>query len=352
MGGRRKTKEKCAGYLRRPLSARGLKISCPTSVTARTPVTPVSGPSVETVPAGEVALPQNLRAQHDPSPSPVPPRDRERYGDESAIHIYLREIGQVPLLTPSEEIVLAARIKRGDQNARDQMIRANLRLVVKIAHDYDGLGLPLLDMINEGNIGLIKGVERFDPAKGGKLSTYASWWIKQSIKRGIANQGKTIRLPLHLVDKIGRMKRIALHLQEVLGREPTDGEIAEQLGISRERVTALRNSCVRPTSLDAPITEGESGTFGDLVQDDQAEDPYERLEEKTQGVMVDELVDHLPDRERAIVRERFGLAGRHPRTLEEIGQELGVTRERIRQIQNLALKRLRRMIEKLERKPA
>ncbi len=323
---------------------------------------PASGPPVNGVhPTGGIAAAgsggdaqvQGLLDSHrNAGSSPDPSPDRGRYGTESAIRIYLREIGQVALLKPSEEVALAARIKRGDQKARDHMIQANLRLVVKIAHDYDGLGLPLLDLINEGNIGLMKGVERFDPTKGGKLSTYASWWIKQFIRRGIANQSKTIRLPLHLVDKIGRMKRIALHLQEVLGREPTDQEIAEDLGISRERVTALRNSCVRPASLDAPLVEGESGTLGDLVQDDQAEDPYEHLEEKTQGVMVDELVERLPARERAIVQERFGLAGRRPRTLEEIGQELGVTRERIRQIQKLALKHLRRMIEKLERKPA
>src|SRR5579863_1963104 len=159
---------------------------------------------------------------------------------DTGIKIYLREIGQVPLLTSQEETDLAARIKKGDREARALMIKANLRLVVKIAHDYVNLGLPLLDLVSEGNIGLMKAVERFDPAKGGKLSTYAAWWIKQSIKRALANQSKTIRLPVHLVDKISKMRRAAMKLQEILGREPTDEELAEELGISTSRVTQMR----------------------------------------------------------------------------------------------------------------
>src|SRR5690348_17217600 len=158
-------------------------------------------------------------------------RERSSYDGDTAIKLYLREIGQVKLLTPQEEIDLAARIKKGDKKAREQMIKANLRLVVKIARDYEGIGLPLLDLISEGNIGLMKAVERFDPAKGGKLSTYGSWWIKQSIKRALANQSKTIRLPVHLVDKISKMRRTAMRLQEEFGREPTDEELGEELGI-------------------------------------------------------------------------------------------------------------------------
>src|SRR5437867_1743833 len=180
-------------------------------------------------------------------------KDRGSYDGDTAIKLYLREIGQVKLLTPQEEIELAARIRRGDKKAREQMIKANLRLVVKIAHDYEGLGLPLLDLINEGNIGLMKAVERFDPAKGGKLSTYGSWWIKQSIKRALANQSKTIRLPVHLVDKISKMRRTAMKLQEVLGREPTDEELADELGMTASRVAQLRTAAIRPASLDAPI---------------------------------------------------------------------------------------------------
>ncbi|MCX8107436.1 MAG: sigma-70 family RNA polymerase sigma factor [Verrucomicrobiae bacterium] len=275
--------------------------------------------------------------------------EREEYDGDTAIRLYLREIGQVKLLTPEEEIELAARIKKGDKKAREHMIKANLRLVVKIAHDYEGLGLPLLDLINEGNIGLMKAVERFDPSKGGKLSTYAAWWIKQSIKRALANQSKTIRLPVHLVDKISRLRRVALQLQEVFGREPTDEELAEELGIPTHRVSLLRSIAARPTSLDAPIGEDETSTYAEIVQDEKAADPYEQLEEKTVTAMVNELLNRLDPREQTILRERFGLDGGREKTLEEVGAKLGVTRERIRQIQNIALGKLRRMIQKLEK---
>jgi RNA polymerase primary sigma factor len=296
--------------------------------------------------------------------TPLPPRqrrrehgegreDRERSSHEvdTPIKLYLREIGQIKLLTPEEEVELAGRIQRGDRKAREQMIKANLRLVVKIAHDYDGLGLPLLDLINEGNIGLMKAVERFDPTKGGKLSTYAAWWIKQSIKRALANQSKTIRLPVHLVDKIARMRRTALQLQEEFGREPTDEELGEELGMTPSRVAQLRMAAVRPTSLDAPIGDEDSNSYAEVVQDERAEDPYEALEESTVNIMLDDMLTRLEPRESTILRYRFGLDGGSERTLEEVGAKFGVTRERIRQIQNLALNKLRRMIEKLEGVP-
>ena len=287
-----------------------------------------------------------------PAASPLPqPADRQRmpYDGDSAIRLYLREIGQVPLLTIEEENALAARIQQGDKAARDLMIRANLRLVVKIAHDYDWLGLPLLDLINEGNIGLMKAVERFDPKKGGKLSTYGAWWIKQSIKRALANQGKTIRLPVHLVDKISKMRRVAMKLQEEFGREPTDEELAEEMGMTASRVTQLRTAAIRPASLDAPIGDGDdSHLFGEIIQDDNAETPYEQLEEKTVSSMLRDMVKTLPPREATILTYRFGLDGGPERTLEEVGQKFGVTRERVRQIQNLALHKLRRMIERRE----
>jgi len=276
--------------------------------------------------------------------------ERGRYDSDTAIKLYLREIGQVKLLTPNEEVELAAKIQAGDRRAREHMIKANLRLVVKIAHDYDGLGLPLLDLINEGNIGLMKAVERFDPSKGGKLSTYAAWWIKQSIKRALANQAKTIRLPVHLVDKISRMRRIATKLHEVYGREPTDEELGDELGISASKVAQLRNAAIRPASLDAPIGDDDTNTFAELVQDDRAEDPYESPQEKTVTGMVEQLVDQLDEREQMILRFRFGLDGGAEKTLEEVGAKFGVTRERIRQIQNLALAKLRRMIQKMEGK--
>jgi len=280
----------------------------------------------------------------------LPPaeRDRPAYDGDTAIRLYLREIGLVKLLTPQEEIVLAARIKKGDKKAREHMIKANLRLVVKIARDYEGIGLPLLDLISEGNIGLMKAVERFDPKKGGKLSTYGSWWIKQSIKRALANQSKTIRLPVHLVDKISKMRRIAMRLQEEFGREPTDEEIGEQLGITGSRVSQMRMAAVRPASLDAPIGDDDSNNFGEVVEDENADTPYEQLEEKTVTGMLQEMVKTLDPREATILRFRFGLDGGNEKTLEDVGKKFGVTRERVRQIQNIALRKMRKMIEKLE----
>src|SRR5213075_2414501 len=240
---------------------------------------------------------------------------------DTGIKIYLREIGQIPLLTPDQEIELAAKIKKGDREARALMIRSNLRLVVKIAHDYANLGLPLLDLISEGNIGLMKAVERFDPAKGGKLSTYAAWWIKQSIKRALANQSKTIRLPVHLVDKISKMRRTAMKLQEEFGREPTDEELAEEMSISAARVAQLRTAAIRPASLDAPIGDDDSNNFAEVVQDENADTPYEQLEEKTVTRMLQEMVKTLDEREATILRYRFGLDGGPEKTLEEVGQK-------------------------------
>lgn len=274
---------------------------------------------------------------------------RGTYDGDTAIKLYLREVGSVKLLTPAEEIALAARIKKGDKKAREHMIKANLRLVVKIARDYEGIGLPLLDLISEGNIGLMKAVERFDPAKGGKLSTYGSWWIKQSIKRALANQSKTIRLPVHLVDKISKMRRTALKLQEEFGREPTDEELAEELQTTASRVAAMRMASVRPTSLDAPIGDDDSNTYSEIVQDENAIDPYENLEDKTVNGMLEEMVTKLDPREATILRYRFGLDGGTEKTLEEVGEKFGVTRERVRQIQNIALRKMRKMIEKFER---
>src|SRR5438876_5228841 len=267
---------------------------------------------------------------------------------DTGIKIYLRRIGQNRLSTPKQELELAAKIKKGDREARSLMIRSNLRLVVKIAHDYANLGLPLLDLINEGNIGLMKAVERFDPAKGGKLSTYGSWWIKQSIKRALANQSKTIRLPVHLVDKISKMRRTAMKLQEEFGREPTDEELAEEMGISAARVAQLRTAAIRPASLDAPIGDDDSNNFAEVVQDENADTPYEQLEDKTITKMLHEMIKTLDPREATILKFRFGLDGGSEKTLEEVGQKFGVTRERVRQIQNIALNKLRKMIEKLE----
>jgi len=268
---------------------------------------------------------------------------------DSGIKIYLREIGQIPLLTPEEEVDLAAKIKKGDKEARAKMIRSNLRLVVKIAHDYANLGLPLLDLISEGNIGLMKAVERFDPAKGGKLSTYAAWWIKQSIKRALANQSKTIRLPVHLVDKISKMRRVALQMSEELGREPTDEELAEEVGLSAAKVSQLKTVSIRPASLDAPISDDDTTEFGEIVGDMEALTPFERLRDQNLRDEVGELLSVLDEREKKIIFSRFGLDGGKAKTLEEVGKKFGVTRERIRQLQNIALMKLRRALQKKEK---
>jgi RNA polymerase primary sigma factor len=267
---------------------------------------------------------------------------------DPAIKLYLREIGHIKLLTPQEEIDLAARIKKGDREARTLMINANLRLVIKIAHDYANLGLPLLDLVSEGNIGLMKAVERFDPAKGGKLSTYAAWWIKQSIKRALANQSKTIRLPVHLVDKISKINRVASQMSEELGREPTDDELAEEVGLSPRSVSQLKTASIRPASLDAPINEDDSTELGELVGDVDARTPFEFLRDRDLRDELPELLALLDQRERFIIFQRFGLDGARPRTLEEVGKKLGVTRERIRQLQVIALMKLRRALSRKE----
>src|SRR6202048_2199312 len=267
---------------------------------------------------------------------------------ETSIKIYLREIMQTPLLTAQQEIELAARIKKGDQKARAWMIKANLRLVVKIAHDYSNLGLPLLDLISEGNIGLMKAVERFDPAKGGKLSTYGAWWIKQSIKRALANQSKTIRLPVHLIDKIYKLYRASLTMSEELGREPTDEELSEEIGISSAKLSRLKTVSIRPASLDAPISDDDSTAFGEIVGDEEAQTPFELFRDKNMRDELSELLEVLDDREGKIIFQRFGLDGGKPKILEEIGKKFGVTRERIRQLQNIALAKLRRTLSKKE----
>jgi len=267
---------------------------------------------------------------------------------DTGLNRYLREIGRIPRLTPQQEIELAGKIKKGDTEARERMISSNLRLVVTIAHDYANLGLPLLDLISEGNIGLTKAVERFDPTKGAKLSTYAMWWIKQAIKRALANQSKTIRLPVHLVDKITKVRRVSLQMSEELGREPTDDELGEEIGIARENVARLKSVGIRPASLDASIGDDDPTEFGAVIEDDEAQTPFELLRDKNLLGEVDGLIAVLDAREKKIISQRFGLDGGKPKTLEDVGKNLGVTRERIRQLQNIALAKLRRTLSKKE----
>jgi RNA polymerase primary sigma factor len=267
---------------------------------------------------------------------------------DAGLNRYLKEIAQIPLLTRRQEIDLAKKIKKGDAAAREQMINANLRLVVTIAHDYANLGVPLLDLISEGNIGLTKAVERFDPTKGAKLSTYAMWWIKQSIKRALANQSKTIRLPVHLVDKVAKVRRVSLQMGEELGREPTDEELAEEIGLAPAKVTRLKSVGIRPASLDAPLQEDDATQFGDLIGDEETQSPFESLRDKNLLDEMEGLLSVLDHREKKIISQRFGLDGQEPKILEEIGEALGVTRERIRQLQNGALTKLRRALRRRE----
>ena len=267
---------------------------------------------------------------------------------DTGLNRYLREIGRFPLLTPQQEIELAEKIEKGDTAARERMINANLRLVVTIARDYTNLGLPLLDLISEGNIGLTKAVERFEPTKGAKLSTYAMWWIKQSIKRALANQSKTIRLPVHLADKVAKVRRVSLQMSDELGREPTDDELGEEIGIDSDKISRLKSVGIRPASLDAPITDDDSTEFGEVIGDNEAQTPFELLRDKNLLGEVDGLLEVLDPREKKIISQRFGLDGGKPKTLEDVGKDFGITRERIRQLQKAALAKLRRALTKKE----
>jgi RNA polymerase primary sigma factor len=263
-----------------------------------------------------------------------------------AFHLYLREIGQVKLLTPEEQITLAERIKCGDKEAREQMIKANLRLVVNIARDYEGFGLPLLDLISEGNIGLMKAVERFDPAKGAKLSTYAALWIKQSIKRALANQSKIIRLPVHVTQKVAHIRRAEIRLCETLDRVATDEEVADDLELDPRRVRQYREASRALVCLDSPIGNEDSTSILETVADENAVAPFDELVRDNDSNLLHEALATLDAREIKILAMRFGLDDGEPKTLEEVGEQFGITRERIRQIQEQALQEMRWRIDK------
>lgn len=258
-----------------------------------------------------------------------------------AYHLYLREIGPIKLLTAQEEIDLAKRVQRGDEHAREQMITANLKLVVKIAHDFEGAGLSLLDLIAEGNLGLIKAVERFDPERGTRLASYAAYWIKQHIRRAISNQSRTVRLPVHIHDRLWQLSRATNRLRQLLGRTPTDEELADEVKLSPVKVSRLREASQSSVPLDASLGDEDSDAIGSIIPDERAVQPDEQLAVDQSRAALETCLQSLSPREKAVLQERFGLDGRDDHTLEEVGDQLGLTRERIRQIQNRALMKLR-----------
>ena len=257
-----------------------------------------------------------------------------------SLRLYLREIGKVPLLTADQEVSLAKRIERGDMTAKQQMIEANLRLVVSIAKGYLGRGLSFLDLIQEGSLGLIRAVEKFDYRKGYKFSTYATWWIRQAVTRAIADKARTIRIPVHMVEKLNRVVHIERQLVQRLGRDPRPEEIAGELDMTADEVRDILRMAQLPVSLEKPIGEEEESELGDFVKDEQAISPFDSATTTLRREDIDRALDSLPERERKVIELRFGLKGEQPCTLEEVGRAFGVTRERIRQIENNTLKKL------------
>ena len=262
-----------------------------------------------------------------------------------SLRLYLREIGKVPLLTADQEVSLAKLIERGDLRAKQHMIEANLRLVVSIAKGYLGRGLSFLDLIQEGSLGLIRAVEKFDYRRGFKFSTYATWWIRQAVTRAIADKARTIRIPVHMVEKLNKVVHIERQLVQRLGREPLPEEIAEELEIDVEEVREILRMSQMPISLEKPVGEEEDSSLGDFVPDEQAESPFDTASLSLRREDVELALSALPDRERRVIELRYGLDGSQPCTLEEVGQAFGVTRERIRQIENNTLKKLESLPE-------
>ena len=265
----------------------------------------------------------------------------EGIGTEDPVRMYLKEIGTVPLLSAEEEYRLAVRKSQGDEVAKQRLIEANLRLVVSIAKRYTGRGMSFLDLVQEGNLGLIKGVEKFDPEKGFKLSTYATWWIRQSVTRALADQARTIRVPVHMVETINKMSKMQRKLTLELGYEPSVKELAEHLDMSEEKVQEIMQIAREPASLETPIGEEDDSNLGDFVADSNVVSPEGNVESVMLREHIDTLLGDLKERERQVIVFRFGLEDGHPRTLEEVGKEFNVTRERIRQIEAKALRKLR-----------
>ncbi|HEY3550407.1 MAG TPA: RNA polymerase sigma factor RpoD [Gaiellaceae bacterium] len=294
--------------------------------------------------------------QHKAPPhEPPPPEDEKAVAAPKldltvepsldSLRLYLREIGKVNLLTADQEVTLAKRIERGDMGAKTAMIEANLRLVVSIAKGYLGRGLSFLDLIQEGSLGLIRAVEKFDYRKGYKFSTYATWWIRQAVTRAIADKARTIRIPVHMVEKLNKVVHIERQLVQRLGREPSPEEIAEELEMTTEEVREILRMSQLPISLEKPIGEEEDSSLGDFVEDEAAESPFDTAQLLLRRDDVSNALNALPRREREVIELRYGLLGGEPRTLEEVGRAFGVTRERIRQIENNTLKKLEHLPE-------
>ncbi len=297
-----------------------------------------------------IDLVEGEQHKHPPHEQPPPEEEKVPKLDLSvepsldSLRLYLREIGKVDLLTADQEVTLAKRIERGDMSAKTAMIEANLRLVVSIAKSYLGRGLSFLDLIQEGSLGLIRAVEKFDYRKGYKFSTYATWWIRQAVTRAIADKARTIRIPVHMVEKLNKVVHIERQLVQRLGREPRPDEIGAELEMSTEEVREILRMSQLPVSLEKPIGEEES-ELGDFVPDDMAESPFDTATLSLRREDVQRALDSLPERERLVIELRFGLRGEQPYTLEEVGQAFGVTRERIRQIENNTLKKLETLPE-------
>ena len=270
----------------------------------------------------------------------------EGIGTEDPVRMYLKEIGTVPLLSADEELVLAKRKAEGDESAKERLIEANLRLVVSIAKRYTGRGMSFLDLVQEGNLGLIKGVEKFDYTKGYKLSTYATWWIRQSVTRALADQARTIRVPVHMVETINKMSKMQRKLTLELGYEPSVTELAEALEMSEDKVMEIMQIAREPASLETPIGEEDDSNLGDFVADNNVLTPEGNVESVMLREHIDALLGDLKERERQVIVLRFGLEDGHPRTLEEVGKEFNVTRERIRQIEAKALRKLRNPVRR------
>jgi RNA polymerase primary sigma factor len=293
-----------------------------------------------------VVKPEGVGAPAAPLPQPRKPElDLTVEPSLDSLRLYLRSIGKVELLTAGEEVTLAKQIERGDMRAKEQMVKANLRLVVSIAKGYLGRGLTFLDLIQEGSLGLIRAVEKFDYRRGYKFSTYATWWIRQAVTRAIADKARTIRIPVHMVEKLNNVVHVERQLVQKLGREPTAEEIAFELRCTPREVRDVLRISQLPISLEKPIGEEEDSALGDFVQDETAESPFESATVIMQKENVRRALNALPERERQVIEMRYGLLGGRPRTLEEVGRAFGVTRERIRQIENNTLKKLQKLPE-------